>query len=479
MRSLSNRTILLVVLAVVAAEPAVAQRQPANRAADVIDIPFEKFTLPNGLTVILAPEHSTPTLTVDVWYYVGSKNEAPGRTGFAHLFEHVMFTGSGNAAYGLHDRLTNGVGGENNGTTNEDRTMYYESVPSNYLESTLWLEADRMGFLLDKLDSAKFIAQRDIVQNERRQRIENQPYGRASEIINSALYPTSNPYSWPVVGYMTDLQAASLDDVKRFFRLYYAPANATLSIVGDFDPAEAKRLVTKYFSDLPRGKAIARPAASPPRLTTEKRLTFEDRVQVPTLYIRWPTVGRKHDDSYVLNVLAAVLTSGRTARLTKALVYEKQLATNVFSGNLAREALGDFGVQATPRAGQSLTAIETTIDSVLARFKHEGPTAEEIQRATAGLERDFVLALESNIGKAEMLNTGQVYHNDPGYFKKEYVKYRSVTAADVKRVANTYLGAGRVVLSIVPLGRIDMASRAESSVKVTVTPDARYIMENK
>src|SRR5687768_9156711 len=273
MRLLSNRTILVATLAFGTAIPAAAQRQQAGKAGDAINIPHERYKLPNGLTVILAPEHSTPTLTVDVWYHVGSKNEVPGRTGFAHMFEHVMFTGSGNAAYGTHDRLTSGIGGDNNGTTDNDRTMYYENVPSNYLESTLWLEADRMGFLLDKLDSAKFVAQRDIVQNERRQRIENAPYGRASEIINSALYPASNPYSWPVVGYMTDLQSASLDDVKQFFRLYYAPTNATLSIVGDFDPVEAKRLVTKYFAGLPRGKPIARPTASPPRLTTEKRLT--------------------------------------------------------------------------------------------------------------------------------------------------------------------------------------------------------------
>src|SRR5688500_10154022 len=221
----------LLLLSLGAAAPALAQRQPAGRPTGAISIPFERMTLPNGLTVILSPNQATPTVAVDVWYHVGSKNEAKGRTGFAHMFEHVMFTGSGNVPYGLHDRLTEGVGGNNNGSTSNDRTNYYENIPSNYLESAIWMEADRMGFLLEKLDSAKFLAQRDIVQNERRQGIDNQPYGRSNEIMQAALYPSANPYSWPVVGYLTDLQAASLEDVKNFFRLYYAPSNATISIV--------------------------------------------------------------------------------------------------------------------------------------------------------------------------------------------------------------------------------------------------------
>src|SRR5262245_55642871 len=216
-----------------------------------INIPFEKYQLPNGLTVILAVDRTTPTVAIDVWYHVGSKNEVVGRTGFAHLFEHVMFTGSGHVPYGLHDKFTEGIGGSNNGTTSNDRTTYYETVPSNYLETQLWLESDRMGFLLDTLDLAKLNAQRDVVKNERRQSYDNQPYGRANEILSRALYPPSHPYSWPVIGSMADLTAASENDVKSFFRLYYAPNNATLTIVGDFDPAQAKALVAKYFDDIP------------------------------------------------------------------------------------------------------------------------------------------------------------------------------------------------------------------------------------
>src|SRR5215203_3826648 len=253
----------------------------ALAAQSKIDIPFESYALPNGLTVILSPDRTTPTVAVNLWYHVGSKNEAPGRTGFAHLFEHVMFTGSGHVPYGLHDKLTEGVGGGNNGTTSNDRTTYYETVPSNYLESAIWLEADRMGYLLDTLDIAKLNAQRDIVKNERRQSYDNQPYGRANEILSAATYPASHPYSWDVIGSMEDLSAASEADVKSFFKLYYAPNNAFLSIVGDFETAEAKAWVTKYFGDIPRGGAITRPAVAPVKLIEGKRLVYEDRVQVP------------------------------------------------------------------------------------------------------------------------------------------------------------------------------------------------------
>jgi len=457
-----------------------AQRPAAAASNDAVRIPFERYTLPNGLTVILSPDHTVPTVAVDVWYHAGSKNEVPGHTGFAHMFEHVMFTGSLNVPYGMHDRLTEGVGGSNNGSTSNDRTNYYETVPSNYLESALWLEADRMGFLLEKLDSAKFAAQRDIVQNERRQGTDNQPYGRSFEIITAAMYPPSNPYSWPVVGYITELQQAQLEDVKNFFRLYYAPTNATVAVVGDFDPAQTKSFIAKYFTGLPKGQPIARPTALPPKLTAEKRLVYEDRVQVPRLYLRWPTAGVKSNDSYALSVLGQVLTGGRTARLTKTIVYDQQAAASVGAGQSARELVGEFSVTITPRPGNSLTALEATTDSVIERLKREGPTADEMQRALAGIEYGFVSQLEDNLGKAEMLLGGSVFHDNAGYYRAQYTALKGVSAADVKRVANTYLGAGRVVLSVVPLGKTDQASKPEASGKVTVGPDgAHYIMESK
>ena len=465
-------------LALLFGAPATAQH--AGKANDAINIPVEKIALPNGLTVLLAPDHSVPQVTVNVWYHVGSKNEVAGRTGFAHMFEHVMFTGSGHVPYGMHDRLTEGVGGNNNGSTTNDRTNYYETVPSNYLESALWLESDRMGFLLDKLDEEKFKAQRDIVQNERRQGVDNQPYGRAFELMDYGIYPETHPYSWPVVGYMTDLQNATVEDVKQFFRLYYAPSNASIAIVGDFSPVQAKAMVTRYFGDLKGGAPIGRPTVVAPVLTGEKRLTFEDRVQVPRLYLTWPSVGDDNEDRYALQFLAQIISGPRTARLTKALVYDRQSAASVQAFNNDNENAGNFVINVTPRPGNSLTSLEATTDTVLSRLKQEGPTAEELAKTSAGLEFDFVSALQSNLGKADILLDGQVFHGDAAAYKREYARLKAVTADDVKRVANKYLGAGRVVLSIVPLGGLDQAAQPERSTKVTVAPDGgHYIMGNK
>ena len=439
----------------------------AAQGSSAIKIPFDSYTLANGLTVITSIDRTTPTVAVNMWYHVGSKNEVKGRTGFAHLFEHVMFTGSGHVPYGLHDKLTEGVGGSNNGTTSNDRTTYYETVPSNYVESALWLESDRMGFLLDSLDLAKLNAQRDIVKNERRQSVDNQPYGRAFEILAQATYPASHPYSWDVIGSMEDLSAATEEDVKNFFRLYYAPNNAFLSIVGDFDPVQTKAWVQKYFGDIPRGKPITRPTVAPVTLDAERRLVYEDKVQVPRLYVSWPTVGENHDDRFALDVLGAVLSGPRTARLTKALVYDKQTAASVSAFQGTNEDVGDFVMTITPRPGNSLTDLEQAADAVIDKLKAEGPTAEEIQKATAGEELAFVRGLESNLGKAMRLADGAGFHGDPGYFRTEYARGQSVTAADVKRVANKYLTKGRVVLSIVPTGKLDQAAKPGESKKVT------------
>ncbi len=465
-----GRTHRVIMLGLIAfAATAVAAQGPSSTppGADTIRIPFETFTLPNGLTTILSVDRSTPTVAVNVWYHVGSKNEAPGRTGFAHLFEHVMFTGSGHIPYGLHDKLTEGVGGSNNGTTDNDRTTYFETMPSNYLETALWLESDRMGFLLDALDIDKLNAQRDVVKNERRQGVDNQPYGRAGEILDAATYPKAHPYSWSVIGSMEDLSAASEQDVKDFFRLYYAPNNAYLAIVGDFDPVRAREWVTRYFGEIPKGKPITRPSVSPVALDTETRLVHEDRVQVPRLYVQWPTIGVKHDDRFALNVLGVILSGPRTARLTKALVYETQAASAVFARQASKEAAGEFLMTITPRPGHTLTDLEKAADDIIAKFKAEGPSAEEIQKATAGEELAFVRGLESNLGKALRLATGAGFFGDPGLFRQEFEKTLAVTQEDVKRVANRYLTRGRVVLSIVPMGKTDLAAKPADSKKVT------------
>lgn len=469
MKSLSKKLTALcaalLLLTVCVAQSAPAQRK--NSSNDLIKIPFESYKLSNGLTVILSVDKTTPTVAVDVWYHVGSKNEIPGRTGFAHLFEHVMFTGSGHVPYGLHDKLTEGIGGNNNGSTTNDRTNYYETVPSNYLESSIWLEADRMGFLLDTLDSEKLNAQRDVVKNEKRQSVDNQPYGRASEFLSLATYPKTHPYSWQVIGSMEDLSAASENDVKDFFRLYYAPNNATLAVVGDFDPAQAKAWIAKYFGDIPQGKAVQRPAVAPVKLDDERRLVYEDRVQVPRLYIQWPTVGVKSDDDAALSVMGSILSGPRTARLTKALVYDTQAATSVFAFQGGNEDVGEFEIIVTPRPDHSLTDLEAAVDAVLQKFISEGPTADEIQKATSSAELGFLRSLESNLGKANQLLDGAVFHDDAGFFRSDYLKLMSVKAADVKRVANQYLTSGRVVLSIVPKGKKDQASKAAESQTVT------------
>jgi zinc protease len=441
-------------------------------AADLIRIPFQSTTLPNGLTLVLAPAHTTPTVAVDVWYHVGSKNEKRGRTGFAHLFEHMMFTGSGHVPYGLQDKLTEGIGGGNNATTSNDRTNYFDTIPANYLESAIWIEADRMGFLLDAFDHAKLDAQRDVVINERRQRQDNAPYGAVYEILNRTTYPASNPYSWDVIGSVADLRAASDEDVKNFFRQYYAPNNAILAIAGDFDPVQAKAWVVKYFGGIPRGNAITRPPVSPVTLSSPQRLVYEDRVQVARLYMQWPTVGQTSDDRFALDVLGSILAGRRTARLTKALVYDQQSAANLSAGQDSNEDVGQFIVSITPRPGHSLTDLEAAADAIIAGLKSEGPTADEVRRATAGTELEFLRSLESNLGRAEQLAEGAGFHGNAGYFRTEYEKSRGVTVADVKRVANQYLATGRVILSVVPAGHVDQAAKPADSRNVTAEQHA-------
>jgi zinc protease len=457
-----RNTAALLVLACTTALGILVAQSPQSRPS-TLRIPFESYALPNGLRVVLAPNNASPTVAVTVWYHVGSKNEVKGKTGFAHLFEHVMFTGSGHVPYGVHDRLTEGVGGSNNGTTSRDRTTYYETVPSNYLETALWLESDRMGFLLDTLDIQKLNAQRDIVKNERRQRMDNQPYGLVDEIVSSTLYPAAHPYSWDVIGSMADLTAASETDVKDFFKLYYAPGNAIVSIAGDVPPQQAKAIVAKYFGAFPRGPAIVRPAAPPVTRDHETRLVYEDRVQVPRLVIVWPTVGRQSDDRFALQVLDQVTAGPRTTRLTKALVYDRQLATSINARQDSDENAGEWRLTITPRPGVSLTDLETAADAILDAVKAEGPTAEEIQRATAGLELNFVNGLESNLGRSMRLADGLGYDNDAGSFQTEYQKMLAVAPADVKRVANKYLTKGRIVLSVVPIGKPEMASKPSES----------------
>lgn len=437
-------------------------------------LPVERYVMPNGLTVILSPDHSAHVAAVDIWYHVGSKNELPGRTGFAHLFEHVMFQGSQHIPYGVHFKTVENAGGNLNGSTANDRTNYFETLPSNELATALWLESDRMGYLLPALDQAKLDAQREVVKNERRQRVDNVPFGSEDEVIGAAMYPPSNPYSWPVIGSMADLSAASLDDVKDFFKRFYAPTNATLVVTGDIDPAATKKLIGEYFGPIPRGPEITRPVVAKVTMPAEKRLVLEDpRAKLPQLTISWPTVGDVDADNAPLTAVARILTQDRTSRLTKLLVYDRQLATRVAAGQNDEDSenAGRFTISVTPRPGTSLTDIENVIDSTLASLASSPPDTKEVDRYKNFERVAAVIGIQSALGKAEVLAEGQTFFNEPLHYVKETEEALAVTPTDVARVVREYLTSGRIVLSMVPTGKLDEVSKP-SLPYTNVTPTA-------
>jgi zinc protease len=430
----------------------------AAGAQAVPKIKFEKYTLPNGLEVILHEDHSTPIVSVNTWYKVGSGDEKAGRTGFAHLFEHIMFMGSQNVPVGEFDKQLEAAGADNNGSTTEDRTNYYENLPSNALPLALWLDADRMGFLLPTMDQAKLDLQREVVKNERRERVDNVPYGRGDEMILAALYPKGHPYSWSVIGSMEDLSAASLDDVKNFFRTYYAPNNATLTIAGDFNPAEAKRLVALYFGGIPRGPAMpARPSVAPVTLAKDTFLVLEDRVQLPRAFYDWPTVKIYDKDDAALDVLASVLASGKNSRLYKRLVFDMQVAQQVFASQQSSKLAGRFEIDITPKPGQSLAAIDKIVQEELQKVMNEPVTDRELQRVKNSYRASFLNRLSGVLGKSEILNSYNYMAGNPDYVQQDAARYEKVTRADVQRVAKQYLGKHKVVLTVVPEGKRDMA----------------------
>jgi zinc protease len=426
-------------------------------AQQIPRIAFEKYTLPNGLEVILHEDHSVPLVAVNTFYKVGSADEKPGRTGFAHLFEHIMFMGSENVPVGAFDQMLEAAGASNNGSTNTDRTDYYEQMPSNALPLALWLDADRMGFLLPTMDQAKLDLQRDVVKNERRQRVDNVPYGKAFETISAALYPPAHPYSWPVIGSMADLSAATLEDVKDFFRTYYAPNNASMVISGDFVPDSAKAWVARYFGDIPRGPAMpARPSPPPVTLAADTFLVLEDKVQLPRLYQTWHSVPVFAPDDAALDVLAYVLAGDKNARLYKRLVYEMQVAQDVTAFQNSGRLAGSFGVIITPKPEQTPTRMAELLEEELNKIIARGVTAEEMMRAQNTIRANFLDRLASVLGKAYQLNLYNYFAGSPDYVRQDAARYDAVTAADVQRVAATYLGRKKVVLTIVPEGQAEL-----------------------
>ena len=448
-------TALLAVLALAGTVPATLAAQQALR------VPYTTFTLPNGLKVIVHEDHSVPIVTVNTWYHVGSGDEQPGRTGFAHLFEHLMFMGSAHVPTGQFDQLLEAAGADNNGSTTEDRTNYFEDGPANALPLMLYLDADRMGFLVPEITPEKVDLQRGVVQNERRQSYENQPYGLAEENILRRLYPAAHPYSWPVIGSMADLSAATIEDVRGFSRTYYTPSNATMVIGGDVNPAAVRRLMERYFGDLPRGPAVTR--NQPPAVTLDADVyaTLEDRVQLPRVYNAWHAVRAFSADDAALNVLADVLASGKSSRLYRRMVYEMQIATQVSAYADGLKADGSFRISSTARPGHDLNELERVIDEEVRRLAETGPTPREVQRVLNQTEAQFLDRMErvgSFGGKADQLAFYEYFVGTPDYFQQDLDRYRRVTPAEVQRVAREYLQRHRVVLSVVPQGQLQLAA---------------------
>ncbi len=412
-------------------------------------INFEEYRLKNGLRVILHEDKSTPIVAVNVWYHVGSKNEEAGRTGFAHLFEHMMFQGSKNYNDDYFIPLQQ-AGANINGSTNPDRTNYYEVVPSNFLELALFMESDRMGGLLEAMTMAKLNNQRDVVKNERRQNYDNRPYGTAFEKIASLIYPKDHPYSWTTIGSLEDLTNASMEDVQSFFKQYYVPNNASLVIAGDFDKKNAKMWVEKYFGPIAKGKDIVRPNPKKPEIRGEIRKEYEDAIQLPRRYMVWHTPAANDKDEAPLDILASILSSGRGSRLQSKLVYEKQIVQSVFASNSTRELGGTFSIVPTAKPNQSLDDIEKEINSEIEALKEKAPTAEEVARAINGVESQFIFRIQTVLGKADQMNSNATFMGRPDTFQEQLDAYRKVTPADVQRVAKQYLNANRLVMTFVP-----------------------------
>lgn len=422
----------------------------AQKADKLPPIKIKEYKLKNGMRVITHIDRSTPVVSVGTWYHVGSKNEAVGRTGFAHLFEHMMFQGSKNYDSDYFTPLQE-AGGSINGTTNQDRTWYFETVPSNFLELALFMEADRLANLLPAMTQEKLDNQRDVVKNERRQRVDNQPYGASFEKIGEIMFPKGHPYNWTTIGSLEDLQAASLEDVKDFFRQYYTATNTILVVSGDFDDKQAKTWIEKYFGPVEKGAPINRPDPPQPKLEKEIRVDVDDSLApLPRRYMVWHGVRQYSPDEAALDILGNILSSGRGSRLQGSLVYGKELAQQVFAFNGTNEIAGTFQIQATARPGKTLDEIENEINVEIEKIKKEAPTADEISRAKNSIESQTIFGLQTVLGKASQLTNYAGYVGKANYFQADLDRYSKVTAADVSRVANAYLTANRLVMTYNP-----------------------------
>ena len=450
--------------------------EKVSRKADEIIIPYEKYQLPNGLTLVIHEDHSDPMVHVDVTYHVGSARETPGKSGFAHFFEHMMFQGSEHVADEEHFKVVSEAGGTLNGSTTSDRTNYFETLPVNQLEKALWLEADRMGFLLDAVTQKKFENQRSTVKNERGQNYDNKPYGLIHEKVASAMYPTSHPYAWPTIGYLEDLDRADVNDLKRFFMHWYGPNNAVLTVAGDVQTQEVIKLVEKYFGPIKRGPEVRMPEVPKSVVLNEDRyISYEDNIRFPMLRITYPTVPNRHPDEAPLDILSDILGGGKNSILYKTLI-KSQKAINANVSHPAQELSGLFTVTILPFPGVSMGEMEKMTHEAFEEFEKKGATDDDLLRYKASYEAQLINSLSSISGKASMLASYQTFTGNPGYISEEMKRYQSVTKADIMRVYNTYIkGKHAVILSVYPKGKSEMVASKDNY----TTPSRLIVQEDE
>ena len=417
---------------------------------NLLKIDYEKYSLPNGLQVILYHDLSIPVAAVNLWYRVGSANETNGKTGFAHLFEHMMFQGSQNIPKEGHFKFIQEAGGSLNGSTSFDRTNYYETVPANYLELALWLESDRMGFILPGLNQEKLDNQKDVVMNERRQRYENQPYGLAWEKLFSNLYSSDHPYSWPTIGWMEDLAKFELDDVKKIFKKYYSPGNASLVIGGNFDKSNAKELVEKYFGEIKNIDAIPEIKTPAQFLNESKKIIYEDNIQLPRIYLAWHTVKAFHEQDAVLDLLSDILTSSKNSRLYKSLVFDKQIAQDISSFQYSGKLDGSFIISSTAKPGIVLEKIKDEITKSIEELISNGITENELIKAKNNVKSSYIFSLQKIELITDHINHYNFYLNEPDSFLFDLSRYEQVTSKQIIYAAQKFLTKRNVELNIIP-----------------------------
>lgn len=417
---------------------------------DILNIDYKKIKLDNGLEVVLYQDKTLPVVALNLWYKVGSANEKKGKTGFAHLFEHMMFQGSENVPKEKHFKFIQEAGGRLNGSTSNDKTNYYETVPSNYLEMVLWLESDRMGFLLPALTEEKLNNQKDVVMNERRQRYENQPYGSAWEKLFSNLYPANHPYHWPTIGWMEDIEKFELNDVRNFFQTYYAPNNASLVLGGDFEIEPALKLIKKYFENIPKGNGV--PAIEVPNaeLTSVKKIVFEDNVQLPRLYLAWHSEKLFANEDAVFDLLSEILTASKNSRLQKTLLFDKQTAQDVSSFQFSSKLSGSFLVVATAKPGIELHTLREEIFTEMNNIAEKGITEEELIRAKNGIKSSFIYSLQNIDNLVDHINHYNCNLGEPNSFVYDINRYNNVTTDDIVKCVKKYFEQPFVELNIIP-----------------------------